>query len=750
MEMVTEEIECASTNDSLLSSAELESREHPCIIDDTPVTSNRFEWKNLKYSIKMDGFRLKSLLERNIGSTNKVILNQQSGNIKSGEITALMGPSGVGKTTLLNIITGNCNPDCVSGSLKFIAHDGRDMPKISYVPQAHPLQQDFSLRETFLFAFKFQLISMGMNLTKRVIESRIEALATDLAIFDALDTKVSLCSGGEIKRACVAVELISEPDILIIDEPTTGLDSMTAIKMMSLFQRMLKAGTDRCNYRHIHTPPAILCSIHQPSSELFHMFDLVYVLGNGGYNIFSGRPSDVPRFLSMNDIAINNNGNPADYLLTLSHRSSKITPIKTEQVEENEGNDQFARLLPYAKNGRKMSSTTCFIPTLLVLLQRQVSMLKHNPRPVIGRFLFCIFSTILLRVMYNHSIGSHSGCFSEIYNLNHKDTSPEPIAYRLLSSNIERLYFESFERMKQVLDNVGYFLISATFVKIAHAFMSLAEVQKEIEIVEKEVSNDWYSINAHLTAKLTVVFLTTIVLMSIYILFMIAISDQLIDIQEIVLLILCWILHASMAEMTGLIVGVLCSRQSVIAALILVSVIFPHVLFAGFIIKPSSIPRMIGKLAYLSEARHLFHASMVIFYGRGRCEPVNHNQLTFPEYLSITPLNMIGHIIQENNITHEISNILSPYLGLPDDVCIAQVINATRDYFALQTDGGISDYEDDTEDIVPTRENLSFALSMFEVDERNVSINYASLFLLFSIYVMICYKSFQRNFRRNF
>ena len=399
---------------------------------------HQLEWRNLSHNVKKRNIELKPPFGFKLVPFQKRILHPQSGSIRSGEMTALMGPSGAGKTTLLNAITGKCNPEFVSGDVNFVtssssevvassggkssSKDGKSSSKdggekklhlrLSYVGQQDFLHQNFTIRETLTFAFKFNLICTRRNLSRHETKTKVEKLAQDINLTSSLDTKISDCSGGQVKRVSVAVELISNPNILILDEPTTGLDSVNALLMISTIKKLLSKkstfdtfDTFGTNNNQSYTPPAVICAIHQPSIEVFKLFDQIYVLSSEGQNVFSGHPSQVSKFLAMNDIVLRPSANPADFLLMLCSSGKKIETMNNEIDElerETIGLGRKSSIkISAAKEESDLRLQSVF-SMISLLLERQVKMLKYNPWPVIIRSVFCLLSTIIVISMYNH------------------------------------------------------------------------------------------------------------------------------------------------------------------------------------------------------------------------------------------------------------------------------------------------------------------------------------------------------------
>ena len=199
-----------------------------------------------------------------------------------GKLLGIMGASGAGKTTLLNTLAGLTPPS--EGSIKI---NGNDIFKekekiegvIGYIAQDDILVEELTVYENLYFAAKLSL----NNLEESVIQKRVLKVLDQLGLLERKDLKVGsvldkTISGGQRKRLNIALELIREPDVLFVDEPTSGLSSRDSENVMDLLKELTLKGK------------LIFVVIHQPSSDIYKMFDKMIILDTGGYQIFYGNP----------------------------------------------------------------------------------------------------------------------------------------------------------------------------------------------------------------------------------------------------------------------------------------------------------------------------------------------------------------------------------------------------------------------------------------------------------------------------
>lgn len=228
------------------------------------VVSN-FSWRNVQMNVK-------------VGSQQKQILDGISGSLKGGEVCALMGPSGAGKTSLLNVLAGRVRTRGTTRVDGSILLDNQSISgsalrkRIAYVMQQDILTPTQTVRESLWFSANLRLPS---SYTKQQKHELVEKTLKDLGLEKCADTYIGDdmirgVSGGEKKRTCVGIELIMKPKLIFLDEPTSGLDSYAAHNVVMRLKDM--AAHDGCN---------VLCTIHQPSSEVFHLFNRTMILRSG-------------------------------------------------------------------------------------------------------------------------------------------------------------------------------------------------------------------------------------------------------------------------------------------------------------------------------------------------------------------------------------------------------------------------------------------------------------------------------------
>ena len=278
------------------------------LLNDVPVLSGTYQvWlqssvlkdkngKPLYYSTMVDNYNRKSgkqvstvhdveFCGRNINfrfpnSDNG--MHDLSFTLYNGELLAIMGGSGTGKSTLLSLLNGSLIPQ--EGTITINGHDISEPAAkalIGFVPQDDLLIEELTVYQNLWFTAKLCFEGMA----DAEIDRRVMKTLKDLGLDAAKDLKVGSAinkyiSGGQRKRLNIALELIREPSVLFLDEPTSGLSSADTEKVINLLKEQTFKGK------------LIVVNIHQPSSDVYKLFDRLWLLDRGGYPVYDGNPID--------------------------------------------------------------------------------------------------------------------------------------------------------------------------------------------------------------------------------------------------------------------------------------------------------------------------------------------------------------------------------------------------------------------------------------------------------------------------
>ncbi len=253
---------------------------------------------------------------------------------ESGHLIGVMGASGAGKSTLLNVLNGTTAP--TSGSIKI---NGVDIHKeteklegvIGHISQDDLLLEDLTVFQNLYFNTKLCYDS----LSNEAITKKVSGLLKDIGLYEIRHLKVGnplnkKISGGQRKRLNIALELIREPQVLFVDEPTSGLSSRDSENIMDLLKELALKGK------------LVFVVIHQPSSDIFKMFDNLFILDTGGFPIYYGNPVDAVIYFKK---AINHvNANESE-----CHECGNVNPEQIFNIIETKVVDEYGNITPTRK-----------------------------------------------------------------------------------------------------------------------------------------------------------------------------------------------------------------------------------------------------------------------------------------------------------------------------------------------------------------------------------------------------------------
>ncbi|KAG5671645.1 hypothetical protein PVAND_001836 [Polypedilum vanderplanki] len=258
----------------------------------------------------------------------KEILKRISGNFYGSELTAILGPSGSGKSTLMNLLFG-FEQKYVCGT---ISMNGCSINKfrrnIVYITQENNLQPLLTVGESMNFAIKFK-IGNQMNSFKKWI--KIAEILKSFGLFEVESEYVKNLSGGQQKRLSIALEIVDDPKVIFLDEPTTGLDSVSSTICINLMRQLAQEGK------------TVVCTIHQPTTNQLKSFSHLYILANGEC-AYQGNGKNLVPFLSELNLICPSTFNPADFLL--------------ETVTGIYGQEHISKLIEKIDNGKNENFRT--------------------------------------------------------------------------------------------------------------------------------------------------------------------------------------------------------------------------------------------------------------------------------------------------------------------------------------------------------------------------------------------------------
>lgn len=355
----------------------------PYVPENSPIV---LSWSNMTVTTKKE--------------PRKILLDNISGSITGG-LWAIMGASGGGKTTLLSTLSLRLDTNVIDvvgdfrlNGAKYSKHTLKSMS--AYVMQDDLLHAELTVYETLSYAANLRL-PKGFSKEQRLerVEEVLELMGITYCKGVIIgDTRRKGISGGERKRVCVAIELLTKPKLIFLDEPTSGLDSTTALAVCETLKELSTSG--EC---------AVVCTIHQPQQKIFELFDNLILMKKGSI-VYQGSCVKSIRFLENVGLPCPEGVNPADYLIDVINPNRRD---KASVLIDDHGKLEVPVNLSFGFDKPSFSTegASSWIAQFCILFQR--NMQQYWRRKDIILMSFCV--TVLLAVFVGlgvwHNIGNN-------------------------------------------------------------------------------------------------------------------------------------------------------------------------------------------------------------------------------------------------------------------------------------------------------------------------------------------------------
>ena len=374
---------------------------------------------------------------RDVGKKNarKRICNDVSLTIKPNEFVAIIGGSGAGKTTLLNClagITGFSVGEIYINGESITNADKNLRSLIGYVPQQDIVYDTLTLERMLYYSARLR---MPEDTSTQEIEAKINEILNIVELSEHRKTMINRLSGGQKKRASIAVELLASPKLFFLDEPSSGLDPGTEKNLMLLLKRLSESGKTVVMVTH--------------TVQNIDLCDRLVCLGKGGVLCYSGTPSDALKFFGksrMTDIYDDLNDNS----LAVSERYKQESSIQYENINN----------LTAVKPSSQSHGGKPRVKQFAVMAQRYAEIMKNSLSRLILLLLMPVILTFLVCIAYQADGG----------------------LYNALGINIVRENFP-FLVAGDTMSLVSAFSCAAFWIGI---FNSIQEISKEKSIFNRE------------------------------------------------------------------------------------------------------------------------------------------------------------------------------------------------------------------------------------------------------------------------
>mmetsp|Transcript_23277 Transcript_23277/g.28595 ORF Transcript_23277/g.28595 Transcript_23277/m.28595 type:complete len:633 (-) Transcript_23277:357-2255(-) len=509
---------------------------------------------------------------------NRKLLSDVWGRVPPGKISAIMGPSGAGKTSLLNILSGRAKSrGRITLESKVLFDNNVVNPtkmstrkQIAFVAQEDSLQYTATPREAILFSAKMRL---PRSTTMQELNRLVNRMLHELGLVSCADTQIGGglikgISGGEKRRTSIGVEIVVQPSFVLLDEPTSGLDSYSAIQLIHVLKKVAVAGA------------SVLFTIHQPNSEVFSTFDNLILL-NRGCVMFQGSTLDVTNYFETRGYPLPPKYNPADWIMHVAQAIPEVELKQANFYQQNPNNLGSGLNFDRASN-RELSlgglntdqvdlRHVSFLVEVGWLFSREIRNLTRDTVAVASRYGLTFILSILIGLIFNGVGKTDSADYS------------------------------NFQSRFGALNVV---LMVAMFSTAVYALLSFPS---ERPLFLREYSTNHYSVVSYFVSRLTMELIVTFVQVDI----LVTVTYLLIGFQMPYLTLLAVVYCLAMSSTAvGVYLG--CRVEDPKTAVELLPIVFvPQLLFAGFFVSINLIPRYLRWLQWFCSLTYATRISIV-------------------------------------------------------------------------------------------------------------------------------------------
>ncbi|EEC84379.1 hypothetical protein OsI_30931 [Oryza sativa Indica Group] len=370
-----------------------------------PFVPLSITFEDIRYSVDMP----EVIKAQGVTESRLELLKGISGSFRPGVLTALMGVSGAGKTTLMDVLAGRKTSGYIEGNITISGYPKKQetFARVSgYCEQNDIHSPNVTVYESLAFSAWLRLPAEIDSATRKMFIDEVMELVELSPLRDSLVglPGVSGLSTEQRKRLTIAVELVANPSIIFMDEPTSGLDARAAAIVMRAIRNTVDTGR------------TVVCTIHQPSIDIFESFDELFLMKRGGEEIYVGPVGQhscelIRYFESIEGVSkIKHGYNPSTWMLEVTSTvQEQITGVNFSEIYKNSElyrrNKSMIKELSSPPDGSSDLSfpteySQTFITQCLACLWKQSLSYWRNPPYTAVKYFYTIVIALLFGTMF--------------------------------------------------------------------------------------------------------------------------------------------------------------------------------------------------------------------------------------------------------------------------------------------------------------------------------------------------------------
>ncbi|XP_026315469.1 ATP-binding cassette sub-family G member 4 [Hyposmocoma kahamanoa] len=546
----------------------------------TPSEDESLARRPTKEPVDIQFSNITCTVKLGINKGYKQILHGVNGRLRPRQLIAIMGPSGAGKSTLLDVLSGYRITGI--GGAVFINGRGRNMKRFKrmscYIQQDDRLQGLLTVSENMALAADLKLPT---TLDKYEKGEAIEDILTSLGLYEHMNTRAAQLSGGQRKRLSIALELINNPLIMFLDEPTTGLDSSSCTQVVQLCRNLAHQGR------------TIVCTVHQPSASLFALFDHVYVLA-AGLCLYQGTTNNLVPYLEQAGVPCPIYHNPADYVIELAcgeYGDDKIQILTTKS--EN------GRALNWFEHPNSIQSMEALRKQYPLSLLKEEDAYKGDEETSQSNQRCVLIKRGFLKAKRDSTM-----------------THLRLIVNVVVGIMLGSLFINSGNEGSRVLENYNLLFAILMHHMMSPMMLTILTFPSEMSVLSKEHFNRWYSLGSYYISITIVDLPVSIVSCFIFSVIIYVMSGQPLDITRFLMFFAISLYTVLVAQSVGLMIGA--AFNVVNGTFLGPTISVPMMMFAGFGVTLRDLPTYLYWGSYVSYLRYGLEGFIGAIYGQDR------------------------------------------------------------------------------------------------------------------------------------